>query len=84
VIATGLSLTHMRATTENLAREMKQDGLRPLGLEGFEPPGPWVLADYGDVVVHLFLEETRKYYNLERLWGDAPRLAWQESPHAGG
>jgi ribosome-associated protein len=49
------------------------DGSRPLSTEG-RSDASWVLVDYGDVVVHVFLEETRAYYDLDRLWSDAPRL----------
>jgi len=51
------------------------DGGRPIGVEGRDH-ATWVLLDYGDVVVHVFLDETRRYYDLDRLWADAPRLEW--------
>lgn len=50
-------------------------GPKPLRVEGLGDLG-WVLMDYGDMVVHVFLEETRRYYDLERLWADAPQVAW--------
>jgi len=49
-------------------------GVRPSLIEG-KSSGRWILLDYGDFVVHVFLEESRKFYRLERLWGDAPNLA---------
>ena len=52
-------------------------GGSPLRVEGLDDRH-WVLMDYGDVVVHVFLAETRQYYELERLWADVPRLDWQE------
>ena len=48
-------------------------GIRPLGIEGFER-GKWILMDYDDVVVHVFLDPVRKFYDLEGLWLDAPRV----------
>ena len=57
-----------------LVREM---GEKPVRREG-ETENRWVLLDYIDVVVHSFAEEEREYYDLERLWLDAPRIAWEE------
>jgi ribosome-associated protein len=52
---------------------LEHDGSRPLSTEG-RSDASWVLVDYGDVVVHVFLVETRAYYDLDRLWSDAPRI----------
>jgi ribosome-associated protein len=51
-------------------------GVKPRSVEGHDD-WSWVLLDYGDLVVHIFLEETREFYGLERLWTDAPRIAWK-------
>ena len=51
-------------------------GRRPIAVEGLEAKR-WVLLDYGDVVVHVFLDEERSYYRLDRLYGDAPRIEWR-------
>jgi ribosome-associated protein len=56
--------------------ELEEQGLRPRHAEGVADSG-WVLLDYGDVLMHVFLEDTRLYYALERLWGDAPTLPLQ-------
>lgn len=52
---------------------------RPMSVEGLDERR-WVLVDFGDVVVHVFAEEDRAYYRLERLYGDAPRIDWQAAP----
>ncbi|MGH9244943.1 MAG: RsfS/YbeB/iojap family protein [Acidimicrobiales bacterium] len=52
-------------------------GPKPLRIEGLDDR-TWVLMDYGDFVVHVFLQETREYYELERLWSDVPRVPWAE------
>ncbi len=49
---------------------------KPLRVEGFDSMR-WALLDFGDVVVHVFIDEARRYYQLERLWGDVPRMDWQ-------
>jgi ribosome-associated protein len=53
------------------------DGSKPIGVEGLDD-STWVLLDYGDIVVHVFLAETRTYYDLDRLWADAPRQELDE------
>ncbi|HOB22269.1 MAG TPA: ribosome silencing factor, partial [Bacillota bacterium] len=52
--------------------------IQPKGKEGYEE-GRWILLDYGAVIVHVFLEQAREYYDLERLWADAPRVQLQEN-----
>ena len=56
-------------------------GVKPRAVEGLDDMS-WVLLDYGDLIVHVFLAETREYYALERLWTDAPRIAWEPSGRA--
>jgi ribosome-associated protein len=68
VIASGLSTIHNRTIAEFLVESEK-----PSHLEGYEA-GNWVLLDYFDIIVHIFLKETRVFYGLERLWGDAPQV----------
>jgi ribosome-associated protein len=54
-------------------------GVKPRSVEGLDD-STWVLLDYGDLIVHVFLEETREFYGLERLWTDAPRIVWNQAP----
>lgn len=61
------------------SRLREEDGIKPLYVEG-TAPGRWILVDYGDFIVHIFTEECRKYYSLERLWGDAPNVTRKLSP----
>ncbi len=74
VIGTGTSNRHVRSLADDVEQHLR-DVLdeRPLRKEGADY-GRWVLLDYGDIVVHLFDAETRDFYDLERLWADAPRL----------
>ena len=73
VVACGTSSTHVKALAEDLEFEMKkQYGVPPQHIEG-RATG-WILLDYGAVLVHLFLQEQREYYNIERLWEDAERI----------
>lgn len=73
VIASGRSTRHVAAIADKLAQRIKQEGGRPVRVEGL-PNADWVLIDAGDVIVHLFRPEVRSFYNLERMWsfGDAP------------
>ena len=63
----------MATIADAIRDELKAEGMRPLHVEGVAESG-WVLLDYGDVLMHVFLEDTRVYYALERLWGDAPSI----------
>ncbi len=66
----------VRTIAEEVERQLKQLAQRsPLRVEGLDD-ARWVLLDYGDFVVHIFLDEVREYYDLERLWSDAARLDW--------
>lgn len=71
VIATATSTIHAQAIAEEVALELKRKGERMHHLEGTEN-GVWILLDYFNVVVHIFCGETRQFFGLERLWGDAP------------
>jgi ribosome-associated protein len=73
LVCSGKSTTHIETITEAIRAELKDEGVRPLHAEGVAESG-WILLDYGDVLMHVFLEDTRAYYALERLWGDAPAL----------
>jgi ribosome-associated protein len=77
VIATGGTERQVRTIVEAVEKALKDAGERPLRREG-HTEGRWVLLDYVDVVVHVFAHEERGYYDLERLWRDAPTLEWEE------
>jgi ribosome-associated protein len=83
VIATGTSPRQMRAAAHFVAEAGEELGDSPWGVEGLdsadeEEEARWILVDYVDVVVHVFSADSRTYYDLELLWGDAPRVDWQE------
>jgi ribosome-associated protein len=73
VIVTGTSDRHVQAVAENVIEAFKSIGVKTIGEEGFRE-GKWILLDYGEIVVHVFLEPVREYYDIERLWIDAPLL----------
>ena len=77
VISTGNSRRQLHAMAEESDRVLKSQGSKRRSLEGFESSS-WIVQDFGDVVVHLFNEEARGLYDLEHLWGDAPRIDWGE------
>ncbi|AFV03609.1 Iojap protein [Dehalobacter sp. UNSWDHB] len=70
MIATGNSTTQTKAITEYLAEKLPEIGLSVLRIEGL-PEAQWVLIDCGDLVIHIMTPDTREFYSLERLWGDA-------------
>lgn len=76
VITTGTSRRQMHAIAKESDRTLKASGSRPYGMEGYEESS-WILQDYGDIVLHLFTEETRALYDLEHLWADAPQVDWK-------
>ena len=77
VIASGTSRRQLHAMSEEIDHALEEGlGDRRLGIEGYEE-SRWILLDYGDVVIHLFEPETREYYALEELWGQAKRVPFQ-------
>jgi ribosome-associated protein len=73
LIAGGTSSRQVQAIARHLQKKMREAGFRPYGVEG-EEVGQWVLVDYGDVVVHIFYQPVREFYDLEGLWIEAPRV----------
>ena len=78
VIVSASNTRLVMSIAEAVEDELKGEAaIAPLSVEGVGQAN-WVLLDYGSFVVHVFLEETRKFYDLERLWGDAPRVPYAE------
>ncbi len=77
IICNGNSETQVQAITKEIKDKMSENGIDIKGVEGLDQ-ARWVLIDLGDVVVHVFHREDREFYNLERLWGDAPRIDMKE------
>jgi ribosome-associated protein len=73
IICSGKSNRQVSAIADHVQRELKTAGIRPLSVEGARE-GHWVLMDYGYVVIHVFYEPVRQFYDLEGLWADAPRV----------
>jgi ribosome-associated protein len=78
VICSGSSDRQVQAIADSIQTDLKKSGQLPLGIEGGRS-GKWVLMDYGDVVVHVFYEATREFYDIERLWADAPSMTVNEN-----
>lgn len=81
VIVDGDTEVQVRAIAEGIQKELEERGVPAMRREGWED-ARWVLLDYGDTVIHVFRTEDREYYDLERLWGDAPRLVLDEAQQA--
>jgi len=78
VVTSGRNSRQVKTIAEEVESRLKANGgINPLRIEGLGD-SQWILLDYGDLVVHVFLDETRTYYDLERLWSDAPRIAWED------
>lgn len=78
LIASGTSTRHVKSLVNDAEAALREVGRKPIRREGMEH-GEWVLLDYGDLVLHVFDKETREYYDLERLWADAPRIAFEST-----
>ena len=78
VLATGGSDRHVRALAEAAVEAAARGGAKALGVEG-KSIGRWVLVDLGEIVVHVFSDEARDYFGLERLWGDAQELPVEQA-----
>jgi ribosome-associated protein len=76
VIATANSASHQRALADAIEEELEKTGHKPHHIEGGGDT-PWILVDLVDVIIHIFRQDSRKYYDLEHLWGDAKKLAWK-------
>jgi len=76
LICSGNSDRQVQAIASHIEEKMAKQGIHTLGVEG-KREGRWILLDYGDVIVHVFYQPVREFYDLERLWSEAPRI---ESP----
>ena len=78
IICTGTSTTMVSAIADNIIKEAKEKlGIKPVRMQGMENAF-WVIIDFGDAVVHIFLKEYREFYRLEDLWADAPRKTYTD------
>ncbi|MFU8803180.1 MAG: ribosome silencing factor [Bradymonadaceae bacterium] len=80
IVTTGTSERHVQAIARRLETAMREAHRKPLGTEGIDQ-GRWALLDFGDIIVHIFHQEARGDYNLERMWVEAPRLEFEDKPN---
>jgi iojap-like ribosome-associated protein len=73
IICSGSSDRQVQAIASFIEESLKKFRILPIGIEG-EKSGKWILMDYDDVIIHIFYELTREFYDIERLWSDAPRI----------
>ncbi|HEY2867331.1 MAG TPA: ribosome silencing factor [Pyrinomonadaceae bacterium] len=79
IIASGANQRQVQAVSDEIAEQVKKQlGTRPIRIEGYNT-AEWVLMDYGDFIVHIFNKDAREFYDLERLWRDAGKVALPES-----
>ena len=76
ILCSGRSDTHARALVDALDKNRRKQGAKAAHIEG-RREGAWILLDFFDVIVHVFTLESREFYQLERLWRDAPLVEWQ-------
>ena len=77
-ICTSTSTTQSKAIADHARKMLKDENILPLSIEGYENLN-WVLMDYANIVIHIFLPEYREFYDLERLWGDAESILIEDS-----
>ncbi len=82
LLCSGKSDRQVQAIAQGIEERLKKKGVRPLGQEGMAG-GRWILMDYEDVIVHIFLEPVRNFYDLEGLWIDVPRIDLEEGGNVG-
>jgi len=78
IICSGTSDRHVQAIVSHIERALKEKGTVALGIEGVQE-GKWVLLDYDDVIIHVFQEKEREFYDLESLWVECPRIPYNEN-----
>ena len=84
VLSTATNERQAAAIADNILEKLKKEmGVKPLLVEGTSP-GRWILLDYGDFIIHIFIEDVRRFYGLERLWGDAPNVTAEFTADAEG
>jgi len=82
IICSASSERQTQAIADNVIDQLRtEDSVKPLLVEG-ATPGRWILLDYGDFIVHIFTEDCRRFYGLERLWGDAPNVTAEYTEEA--
>lgn len=74
IIASGTSTTQVKSLADELEFQLKQEGVAPNRTQGYES-ATWIVLDYGDVIVHVFLKETRDFYSLEHVWRDGKEIS---------
>ena len=78
IIATATSTPHLKQLKSEIPMEMKKEFSEPpFGVEGM-PESHWIVLDYGDIVVHVFTEEKRKFYDLEKIWGQCEKVTFED------
>jgi ribosome-associated protein len=78
IICSGTSDRHVQAIASHIEISLKEKGSFALGIEGFRA-GRWVLLDYDDVIIHVFQEKEREFYDLESLWNECPRIPFLDA-----
>lgn len=78
VICSGAQSRQTQAICDEILQKLRDKGVRPGHVEGYDR-GDWILIDLSDLIIHIFTRETREFYSLERLWGDAPEIELERS-----